>query len=343
MLTIKLTQPDDAHLHLRDGAALTTTVPASSAHFARAIVMPNLVPAITTVEQALAYRTRILQNKPSNFLFNPLMALYLTDHTTIDEIIKAKAEPAVIGYKLYPAGATTHSAAGVTNLEKLNPVFAKMEELQLPLLIHGEVTDPDIDIFDRELYFIEKNLQPLLKRFPQLPVVLEHITTSDAAQFVLESSAHLAATITVHHLYYNRNDMLVGGIRPHLYCLPILKAQQHQAALIKAATCGSKKFFLGTDSAPHAQNKKETTCGCAGLFTAPLALPCYAEIFEREQALDKFEAFASFNMADFYGLPRNTEQITLEKTPWTVPASYPFADEVVIPFRAGETLSWQVV
>lgn len=342
MNTLTITLPDDAHLHVRDGHHLATTVPASSRCFGRAVIMPNLIPPVTTVPLAHAYRERILHHIPTGYTFDPLMALYLTDHTTPLDVIVAASNPHIIGYKLYPAGATTHSHAGVTHLEKLDAVFAAMAEHQLPLLIHGEVTDPTIDIFAREREFIERHLIPLLQRFPTLRVVLEHITTKDAVEFVQQGPDNLAATITVHHLFYNRNAMLVGGIRPHLYCLPILKSHRHQEVLIKAAVSGHKKFFLGTDSAPHARMKKEISCGCAGIFSAPMALACYAEVFEQANALDQFEAFASFNMADFYGLPRNQTKITLQKDPWIVPDHYPFGDDVVIPFRAGETLQWQV-
>ncbi len=339
---ITIARPHDAHLHLRAEPFLKHTV-AASTDFGFAIIMPNLVPPVRTAQEALNYRQHILNHILPSSHFYPLMALYLTDETTIDEVIAAKKTEHIIGYKLYPAGATTHSAAGVKHFDHLMPVFETMAEYALPLLIHGEVTDPAVDIFDRERRFIEQYLIPLTQRIPNLRIVLEHITTQDAVQFIQDSDPSIAATITIHHLMYDRNALLVGGIRPHLYCLPILKSHRHQEALIKVATSGHPKFFLGTDSAPHARSKKESACGCAGIFSAPVALPSYAEIFEAANALDQLEAFASFNMTDFYGLPRRDEKITLVREDWKVPEILPFGDETIIPFRAGEVLHWKVV
>lgn len=305
--------------------------------------MPNLVPPVTTVSQALAYRARILAHVPSGVTFDPRMALYLTDHTDPKEIAAAKQSGVVQAVKLYPAGATTNSHSGVSDLSKTYAVIEQMEAHGLPFLLHGEVTDSHIDIFDREKQFLDTVLDPLLQRFPRLKVVLEHITTADAAQFVLAQGSNVAATITPQHLLFNRNHMLVGGIRPHLYCLPILKRQSHQAVLIDAATSGNSKFFLGTDSAPHAQDKKENACGCAGCYTAPIALALYAEAFEQAGKLDRLEAFASHFGADFYGLPRNSDQITLVQQAQDVPASYAYLDDQhLVPLRAGETLAWSV-
>jgi len=340
---ITLLQPDDWHSHLRDDAALATTVPHTAQFFARAIVMPNLRPPVTTVEQAQAYRERILAHVPNGHHFEPLMTLYLTDNTSADELRAAKASDFIHAVKYYPAGATTHSDAGVTQLEKVYPLLEVMSEIDLPLLMHGETTDPSVDIFDREAYFIEHALAPLTERFPQLRMVLEHITTEQAVDFVLDSTPHVGATITVHHLLLQRNDMLAGGIRPHYYCLPILKRQRHQEALHRAAASGNPKFFLGTDSAPHNQQSKESDCGCAGIYTAHAALPLYAEAFEQIGTLDKLEAFASHHGADFYGLPRNTRTMTLEKRAWHVPAAYPLGNDTLIPLRQGESIAWQVV
>jgi len=342
MQTLTLTQPDDWHLHLRDGIALAAVLPDTARQFARAIVMPNLKPPVTTTELARMYRERILAALPNKSRFDPLMTLYLTDNTAVQEIERAKASGFVHGVKLYPAGATTHSDAGVTQLSRCHAVFEAMQRLRVPLLVHGEVTDPQVDVFDRERAFIDTQLAPLMVRFPDLRVVLEHITTHDAVKFILDSGPNIAATITAHHLLYNRNAMFAGGMRPHYYCLPVLKRETHREALIEAATSGNPKFFLGTDSAPHAKSAKESACGCAGMYTAHTALELYAEAFEKARALDKLEAFASFYGADFYGLPRNTAKITLEKTTWTVPPELPLGDGVLVPLRAGEKVGWKI-
>ena len=342
MDSITITRPDDWHVHLRDNEFLAVTVADMARSFGRAIVMPNLKPPVVTCDDALAYRDRILANIPAGAAFEPLMVLYLTDNTTPAEIEKAAQHPNIHAVKYYPAGATTNSDAGVSSLSKCYDTLAAMEQHQLPLLIHGEVTDPDIDIFDRERVFIERELSPLLARFPKLKVVLEHITTKDAVEFVAEAPNNIAATLTPQHILYNRNDMLVGGIRPHYYCLPILKRNIHQQALLAAATSGSPKFFLGTDSAPHLRHTKETGCGCAGCYTAPHALSLYAEAFEAVDALDKLEAFASHYGPDFYGLPRNTDQITLVKQDWTIPADIAIGEHTLHPLRGGETIAWQV-
>ena len=341
MNKITITRPDDWHLHLRDGAALKAVLPDTARQFARAIVMPNLRPPVTTTELALAYRERILEALPVGMKFEPLMTLYLTDNTSADEIAKAKASGLVHGVKLYPAGATTNSDSGVTSLDKCAEALAAMEKLGMPLLVHAEVTDSDIDVFDRELVFIERHMIPLLKKYPALKVVFEHITTKDAADFVALAPANVAATITAHHLLMNRNDMFKGGIQPHHYCLPVLKRETHRVALVKAATSGSAKFFLGTDSAPHARHTKEAACGCAGMYTARTAMELYAEAFETVHALDKLEAFASFHGADFYGLPRNTEKITLVKESWKVPGSLPYDGDVLVPLRADQMVHWK--
>ncbi|GMR16592.1 MAG: dihydroorotase [Gammaproteobacteria bacterium] len=343
MRSITITQPDDWHLHVRDNEYLPDVVPHTAAMFSRAIIMPNLKPPVTSVEQALAYRKRILAARPENSTFDPLMVLYLTNNTSAEDIINAYNSEHVHAVKYYPAGATTNSDAGVTDIKNAYAALTKMEELGLPLLIHGEVTDPDIDVFDREQVFIDTVLQPLLKDFPLLKVVLEHITTKHAAEFVTQAGENIAATITAHHLLYNRNIMFKGGMNPHYYCLPILKRESHRQALITAATSGSNKFFLGTDSAPHAQDNKETSCGCAGIYSAHAAIELYAEVFNKADALDKLEGFASFYGADFYGLPRNTGTITLEKTDWQVPDSYTFAKQKLIPLRAGEMVHWKKV
>ena len=337
---ITLTRPDDWHIHLRDGASLNRTVSDAASQFKRAVVMPNLNPPVLNTAQALDYKARILAARPINNLFEPLMVLYLTDNTDPAEIAKAKAA-GITACKLYPAGATTNSASGVTDLTKIYPVLEAMQKAGLPFLLHGEVTDSTIDIFDREKVFIDRTFSQLVNRFPALKMVLEHITTADAANFVAQAPANIAATITAHHLLYNRNHMLAGGIRPHYYCLPILKRSTHQAALIEAATSGNPKFFLGTDSAPHAQDKKEAACGCAGSYTAYAAIELYAEAFEDAGALDKLEGFASHFGADFYGLPRNNDRITLIKTDWRAPESLTMGDQILIPLRAGETLRWQ--
>ena len=339
---LTLLRPDDWHIHLRDGAVLPHTVADVARTFARAIIMPNLVPPVRNAEQADAYRQRILAARPAGSRFEPLMVLYLTDVTQPEDIRAAKASGFVHAAKLYPAGATTNSDSGVTSVDKIFPVLEAMAEVGMPLLIHGEVTRGDIDVFDREKIFIDEHMRRVVERFPTLKVVFEHITTADAVQFVNEASAIVGATITAHHLLYNRNHMLVGGIRPHFYCLPILKRNTHQEALIKAATSGSNKFFLGTDSAPHMKDKKEAACGCAGSYTAHAAIELYAEAFEEAGALEKLEAFASFNGPDFYGLPRNTDTITLVKEEWAVPENYPLGGDIVVPIRAGDTIGLKV-
>ncbi|MFG6137153.1 dihydroorotase [Halomonas sp. B23F22_10] len=343
MTSLTLTRPDDWHLHLRDGAVLSAVVSASARQMGRAIIMPNLKPPVTTTEQALAYRDRILAAVPDGLDFEPLMTLYLTDRTSAEEIERAHASGLVQAVKLYPAGATTNSDSGVTDLAHCDAAIAAMARLGMPLLVHGEVTDAEIDIFDREAIFIERVMKPLLERHPSLKVVFEHITTADAAAFVAEAPANIAATITAHHLLFNRNQMLVGGIKPHYYCLPILKRERHRQALIEAATSGSGKFFLGTDSAPHAKGDKESACGCAGAYTAPHALELYATAFEQAGALDRLEGFASHHGPDFYGLPRNAETVTLAREEWTLPESLPYADgRVIVPLPAGETLGWKL-
>lgn len=341
MQQLTITRPDDWHLHLRDGALMQSVLPDSARQFARAIVMPNLRPPVTTTAQALEYRARILAALPAGADFQPLMTLYLTDNTGAEEIRNAKASGVVHAVKLYPAGATTNSDAGVTDLRKTYPALEAMQRCGMPLLVHGEVTDAAVDVFDREAVFIERVLQPLLRDLPQLRVVFEHITTRDAAQFVMAAPDNLAATITAHHLLYNRNAMLVGGIKPHCYCLPVLKRETHREALISAATSGNRKFFLGTDSAPHAQHTKENACGCAGIYTAHAAIELYAEAFEQAGALDNLEGFASFYGADFYRLPRNTGTLTLRKESWQAPASVGFGEHRLVPLRAGETLAWK--
>lgn len=342
MQQLILTRPDDWHLHLRDGALMQSVLPDTARQFARAIVMPNLRSPVTTTEQALAYRERIIAALPAGAKFEPLMTLYLTDNTTADEIKKAKASGFIHAVKFYPAGATTNADAGVTDIRKAYPALEEMQRCNMPLLVHGEVTDPEVDVFDRERVFIERVLQPLLKDLPKLYVVFEHITTIDAAQFVWDAGDNIAATITAHHLLYNRNAMFKGGLRPHYYCLPVLKREMHREALGKAATSGNKKFFLGTDSAPHEQHLKESACGCAGIYTAHAAIEFYAEVFEQAGALDKLEAFASFYGADFYGLPRNTQKITLRKEEWQVPATVEFGEHRLVPLRAGEKMKWKL-
>lgn len=340
--TLTITRPDDWHVHLRDGDALVDTVPAMSRYFGRAIVMPNLLPPAVTPEQAGAYRERILAARPTGSRFEPLMVLYLTEGTTVDDIRRAKASGFVHAVKLYPAGATTNSQSGVTDLSKVDAVLNEMADCGMPLLIHGEVTHSEIDIFAREKVFIDTVLTPLVAKHPTLRIVLEHITTADAVEFVRNAPEHIGATITAHHLLFNRNHMLAGGIRPHYYCLPILKHSRHQAALIQAATSGNPKFFLGTDSAPHAIGAKESACGCAGAYTAHAAIELYAEVFEAANALEMLEGFASHFGADFYDLPRHSDTITLVRKPWSVPASYPFGGQQVVPVRANEQLDWQV-
>ncbi len=340
---LTLLRPDDWHIHLRDGALLPRTVADAARTFARAIIMPNLVPPVRNAAEADQYRQRILDARPAESSFQPLMVLYLTDQTSAADIHNAIKSGFVHAAKLYPAGATTNSDSGVTSLEAIYPAIEAMSDVGMPLLVHGEVTHTDVDIFDREKRFIDDQLVGLVNRFPNLKVVFEHITTADAAQFVREASDKIAATITAHHLLYNRNHMLAGGIRPHFYCLPILKRNTHQEALLDAATSGSAKFFLGTDSAPHAQNAKEISCGCAGCYTAYAAIELYAEAFEQRNALDKLEGFASHFGADFYQLPRNQDTITLVREPWTAPPSLTFGEQQLIPLRAGETLNWRIL
>ena len=340
-MQLTLTRPDDWHLHLRDGVALTTTVPDTARAFYRAIVMPNLKPPVATVEAAIAYRQRILAALPKRMTFDPLMTLYLTPDLSPAIVRQAAASEHVYGVKLYPQGATTNSEAGVASLDGMLSTLEVMAEAGFPLLVHGEVTDRSIDIFDREAVFLDRTLGPLMHRLPDLKVVLEHITTKDSVDFV-KAHPNMGATITVHHLMYERNDMLAGGIRPHFYCLPILKRSLHRDALIEAATSGASQFFLGTDSAPHAIGDKESDCGCAGCYTAPVALELYAEVFEAQGQLDRLEAFASFNGADFYGLPRNTETVTLTKTESSVPITRPFGDTEVRLLRGGETVAWSL-
>jgi dihydroorotase len=341
LTALTLTRPDDWHLHLRDGAAMAAVLPFTAHQFGRAIVMPNLKPPITTAAAALAYRQRIVAALPAGANFVPLMTLYLTDHTPPDEIKRAK-DAGVVALKLYPAGATTNSAEGVTDLRKTYATLEAMQREGLLLLVHGEVTDPAVDIFDREAVFIDRVMQPLRKDFPELKVVFEHITTKDAADYVAGSDPLMAATLTAHHLLFNRNALFTGGLRPHYYCLPVLKKEQHRLALVKAATSGSAKFFLGSDSAPHASVMKEQSVCGAGCFTAPSALELYAQAFENADALDKLEAFASFNGADFYGLPRNSGQVTLKRETWVLPQSLPFGDASIKPLCAGETLNWRL-
>jgi dihydroorotase len=338
-----ITRPDDWHLHLRDGAALASVLPHTAAQFARAIVMPNLKPPVTTVEQAGAYRQRILDALPAGMQFEPLMTLYLTNNTPPDEIRRAKDSGFVHAVKLYPAGATTNSDAGVTDLRNCYKTLETMQEVGLPFLVHGEVTDPEIDLFDREAVFIERVLQPLRSDMPELKVVFEHITTSEAAAYVAQASGPIAATITAHHLLYNRNEIFKGGIRPHYYCLPVLKRETHRLALVQAATSGNARFFLGTDSAPHAKGVKENACGCAGCYTALHAMELYAQAFDQAGALDKLEAFASFNGPAFYQLPRNTGRITLKRESWTLPEELPFIDSSIVPLNGGETIHWKLV
>ncbi|MDR3384479.1 dihydroorotase [Cupriavidus basilensis] len=339
--TLTITRPDDWHLHLRDGTALAAVLPDTARQFARAIIMPNLKPPVTTVAQAAAYRDRILAALPAGMAFEPLMTLYLTDKTTAEEIVAAKASGFVHGVKLYPAGATTNSDAGVTDLRHCAAALEAMQRVGLPLLVHGEVTDPAIDIFDREAVFIDKVMTPLRRDFPALKVVFEHITTKDAAEYVRDAQGPVAATITAHHLLYNRNAIFTGGIRPHYYCLPVLKRETHREALVAAAVSGSERFFLGTDSAPHARGLKEHACGCAGCYTGLHAMELYAEAFEAAGALDKLEAFASFNGPVFYGLPRNSGTLTLVREAWELPAELPYGDTTLVPLRGGETLHWK--
>jgi len=343
-MRITLTQPDDWHLHLRDGIQMSSVLAATSRCFKRAIVMPNLKPAITTVNQAQAYREQIITALPTNSHFNPLMTLYLTENMPVTEIGKLKDSEHVVAVKYYPAKATTNSEQGVVDVRSVWEIFEAMQKYEIPLLIHGEVTADSVDIFHRERVFIEEILDPLMEHFPSLRIVLEHITTQDAVEYVAgNANDNLAATITAHHLLMNRNDIFKGGINPHHYCLPILKAERHRQALLKAATSGNPKFFLGTDSAPHALLAKESACGCAGIYSAPAALELYAEAFEQVEALDKLEGFASFYGADFYRLPRNTETVTLEKRTWQMPNDFEFGKEKVVPLRAGKAIAWQQI
>jgi dihydroorotase len=337
---LTITRPDDWHLHLRDGDHMRAVVGDTARRFARAIVMPNLRPPVTTTELALAYRQRILAALPAGSALQPLMTLYLTDNTRPVEIAKARASGAVYAVKYYPAGATTNSDSGVTDVRRCDDTLQAMADTGMPLLVHGEVTDPAVDVFDRERVFIERVLMPLVERFPRLKVVMEHITTTEAVQFVTAATDRVAATITAHHLLLNRNAIFQGGIRPHHYCLPVLKRESHRQALIGAAVSGNPKFFLGTDSAPHARHTKETSCGCAGLYTAHAGIELYAEAFDAAQALDKLERFASFFGADFYGLPRNRERVTLRRVAWQVPADVAFGADRLVPMRAGAQVQW---
>ena len=342
MKTLTITRPDDLHLHVRNGAILKTVLPHTARQFARAIIMPNLNPPVTSVAQALAYREEILQAVPAGFDFKPLMTLYLTSSTTVTEIKAAAESEHVHAFKLYPAGATTNSDSGVADIKAIYPLLAVMEKQAIPLLIHGEVTDEHCDIFDRERVFVDTSLTDIVENFPELRIVVEHVTTTEAVQFVQATGNNIAATITPQHLLFNRNALLAGGIRPHYYCLPIIKREHHRLALVAAATSGNPKFFLGTDSAPHLTALKETSCGCAGCYSAHAALELYAEAFDRANALDKLEGFASFYGADFYRIPRNTGTVTLEKTTWTVPAAYGEDNLFITPLKANEELSWKM-
>lgn len=337
---LSLSRPDDWHVHLRDGDAMAAIVGATARQFGRALVMPNLRPPITRVQEALSYRDRILAGLNDGHPFNPLMALYLTEGTPKEEIARVAETPEVIGFKLYPQGATTHSEAGIRSLEALDPLLETLAHYQVPLMVHGEVTDSDIDIFDREALFIERYLEPMSQRFRSLRIVLEHISTREGVEFVERASGSVAGTLTAHHLLLNRNAMLVGGIQPHHYCLPVLKRETHRQALLAAATKGHPRFFLGTDSAPHLRSLKESSCGCAGCYTAHHAIEMYATAFDQVGALDQLEGFASHHGADFYGLPRNTETIRLQRVPTEIPDALPFGEETVIPFMAGQTLPW---
>lgn len=341
--SLTITRPDDWHLHVRDGATMASVLPHSARQFGRAIIMPNLKPPVTTTAQAAAYRDRILAALPAGAKFEPLMTLYLTDNTPPDEIRRAKDSGFVHAVKLYPAGATTNSDAGVTALSKCYKTLEVMQEVGMPFLVHGEVTDPAVDIFDREAVFIDRVMQPLRRDMPALKVVFEHITTKDAAQYVTEAEGPIAATITAHHLLYNRNEIFKGGIRPHYYCLPVLKREEHRQALVRVATSGNSRFFLGTDSAPHPKGLKEHACGCAGCYTALHALELYAHAFDQAGALDKLEAFASFNGPAFYGLPRNAGSVTLQRESWALPAELPMGEATVVPLNGGETIDWKLV
>jgi dihydroorotase len=342
MTRLTITRPDDWHLHLRDGEMLKAVLPHSASWAGRAIIMPNLVPPVVTGNDASAYRARIEQALPDGYDFTPLMVLYLTQQSDPADIRAAHEKGVIQAVKLYPAGATTNSASGVKDIDAVMPVLEMMAECGIPLLVHGEVTHDSVDIFDREAVFIERYLKQMVKSFPNLRVILEHITTQQAVDFVIAGNENIAATITPQHLLYNRNHMLVGGIRPHLFCLPVLKRDIHQKALIEAAVSGNKKFFLGTDSAPHTKESKESCCGCAGCFSHPAAVELYAEVFDQADALDKFEAFASINGADFYGLPYNKTKITLNKESWTIPESLPFGDSKIVPLAAGNNIKWKL-
>ena len=342
MKTLTITRPDDWHIHVRNGAVLKTVLPHTARQFARAIIMPNLKPPVTTVTQALAYREEILQAVPAGFDFTPLMTLYLTASTTTAEIKKAAESDSVYAFKLYPAGATTNSDSGVADIKAIYPLLAAMEKHDIPLLIHGEVTDEQCDIFDRERVFVDTSLTDIVDNFPDLRIVVEHVTTTEAVQFVHASGKNIAATITPQHLLFNRNAILAGGIRPHYYCLPIIKREQHRLALVAAATSGNPKFFLGTDSAPHITSLKETACGCAGCYSAHAAMELYAEVFDRSGSLDKLEGFSSFFGADFYRLPRNSGTVTLKKTTWTVPDAYGVNEHSITPLKANEELNWKM-
>jgi dihydroorotase len=341
--TITLIRPDDWHVHLRDGSHMAAVLPDTARQFARAIVMPNLKPPVTTAADAAAYRDRILAALPAGMRFEPLMTLYLTDNTDPDEIRRAQDTGFIHAVKLYPAGATTNSAAGVTDLRKCYKTLEVMQEVDMPLLVHGEVTDHEIDLFDREAVFIERVMRPLRRDFPELKIVFEHITTRDAAQYVAEAEGPIAATITAHHLLYNRNEIFKGGINPHYYCLPVLKREEHRLALVTAATSGDERFFLGTDSAPHAVHAKESACGCAGCYTALHAMELYATAFEQAGALDKLEAFASLNGPNFYGLPVNEGSITLKREAWTIPPSVPMGEHQLVPLDAGQQINWKML
>jgi dihydroorotase len=343
MDSLTIIRPDDFHLHLRDQVAMKSVVHDSARQFARAIIMPNLKPPVTTVEMALSYRSEILQCLGEGYNFDPLMTLYLTDNTSKDDILAVSLNEHLHGIKYYPAGATTNSDMGVTDIELVYPVLEKMAELGVPLLIHGEVTNPEVDSFDREQVFIDRVLTPLVDRFSDLKLVIEHITTQEAVQFVLQSSDNVAATITPHHLMFNRNSLFSKGLRPHYYCLPVLKREHHRHAVLEAATSGHPRFFLGTDSAPHARTEKESHCGCAGIYSAHSAMEFYAEVFEESGSLDKLEQFASINGARFYGLPENLDTITLIKQAWEIPTSLPFAENEVVPMMAGEVLRWKLI
>lgn len=343
METLTIIQPDDFHLHVRDGGALTSVVAASARQFARAMIMPNLNPPVTTVELAQSYRTRILKSLPAGSRFDPLMTLYLTDNTPASEIQAVADSVHVYALKYYPSGATTNSDRGVTDIHKVYPVLEQMQRLRVPLLVHGEVTDPLIDAFDREQVFIDRILDPMLRRFPELKLVFEHITTAQAVDYVLDSPANIAATITPQHLLYNRNSLFKGGLRPHLYCLPVLKREHHRQQVLRAAISGNPRFFLGTDSAPHAKSAKETACGCAGIYSAPCAVELYAEVFEDAGHLERLENFASRFGARFYGLPENDGSIMLARQGWRVPELLPFEDGEIVPIRAGETCRWKMV